>query len=499
MRVYQYNQTKKNVLLLQRLCEDLELLFQKNSTKMMSDLLTEIQSSFIEVGNFLEKDDSNQSIVHKIENICEIIWEISQTSTIDEFGNKYKSLRNEIDELLFFLDTNPKEKIKIAFFAYKADMWTSMAPIWELARFDDRFEVQVIIIPYFDIGNGKSAEFIYEINRFPSELKSLNYEKYDLEIEHPEIIFFHNPYDDQNNLTSVYPKFYSPQLKRNSEILVYAPYNTMGTYMPEKNAHLFYAIGIQNSDIVLAQSQIAADIYKKYLSEEVEVLSFGSPKIDYIVDHCKAKKDIPKKWKEKLEGKKVFLLNTHLLYFPIAAKNDNSAGNYAVRYHKQIIDVFLNNEKCALIWRPHPLLKAMIYDRFPQCIEFVEWFEKQVSKAPNGIVDDTSDYIEAFNCSDAMISTWSSLINEYMVTGKPILIFQKPLKKEIVDISPINRNVNYFIHGTNKVRFDEFRDLIINDNDYMKQKRLDEINISFPNYGKNASKQILQYIINRLR
>ena len=39
-------------------------------------------------------------------------------------------------------------------------------------------------------------------------------------------------------------------------------------------------------------------------------------------------------------------------------------------------------------------------------------------------IDRSGDYRAAFSCSDAMITTYSSMINEYMATGKPIMIFQ---------------------------------------------------------------------------
>ena len=57
--------------------------------------------------------------------------------------------------------------------------------------------------------------------------------------------------------------------------------------------------------------------------------------------------------------------------------------------------------------------------------------EEKINCSSNCIMDNTDDYMIAFQHSDALISTYSSLINEYMVTGKPVMIFQKQQPADI--------------------------------------------------------------------
>ncbi|MCM1237294.1 MAG: hypothetical protein NC489_45075 [Ruminococcus flavefaciens] len=49
----------------------------------------------------------------------------------------------------------------------------------------------------------------------------------------PDIIYFHNPYDNWNLVTSVGPRFYSSNLKKYTEKLVYIPYFILGEIEPD--------------------------------------------------------------------------------------------------------------------------------------------------------------------------------------------------------------------------------------------------------------------------
>ena len=262
---------------------------------------------------------------------------------------------------------------------------------------------------------------------------------------------------------------------------------------------MFTAPGVYYSDYVIAQSQRVKEIFESYGHNEEKIIAFGSPKIDAIVKNNKNTQKLPETWTKKLSNKKIFLLNTHLSYFPKAFQYAESPDNYAVKFHKEILDTFLNREDCGLIWRPHPLMKNMLQGRFPECLDFINYFERQILQSTNGIIDETGDYAKAFYCSDALISTWSSLINEYMATGKPILIIQRMVNEEVNKISPINRNVNYFRIGKNKMTFADFRDNVLQGNDFMYEERMEAVRKAFPNMDGNAGNKILEFLTNKLR
>lgn len=465
----------------------------------IQQILQTVQEIIIEIGNTLEKNGvaSDDEMIKRLEDFCEDVWRCTQIKDRIVRQKFIKKMQESILDYKRSIDEQFEvEPIKIAFFPYKADMWNCMEPIWEEAR-KGGFTVQVVLLPFLKKDKPEEG-WKYEVERFPKELKIIDYQMYDLEKEHPEVIFFHNPYDDSNNLTTVPSQFYSERLRENTEMLIYAPYCTAGVFNPGRSNFMYNAPGTYFADVLLAQSEKMKSIYLKFEHENQIILDFGSPKIDYIKNKIKsAQIDIPESWKEKIRGKKVFLLNTHLSYFPNAVTKTGKSDNYAVKYHNEILKAFLNRDECALIWRPHPLLKTMIYGRFPQCIEYIKYFEKLIINSSNGIIDETPDYLNTFMISDAMLSTWSSLVCEYMVTEKPILVFQKKVQQEKEENILLDRNVNYFRTGQGGMSFLTFRDNVINDIDVQKEMRRKAIQEAFPNLKESASKKIIKYIEER--
>ena len=398
----------------------------------------------------------------------------------------------QVDEVL--KNHIPNDRFQIVFMPYKADMWTSMESIWESAILDDECEVTVVPMPYYDIGNSKNVSFIYEGDRFPERVKCVHYEVYSESEKYPDVIVIHNPYDEMNTLTRVPERFYSSTLLNCTAKLVYSPYYTLALCNSVKTQGSMLAPANQNADIILCQSEQMKQAYEKLGYPCEKLITYGSPKIDSVINGKITKNDIPKEWKDKIKDKKVFLLNTHLGYFPQSVLNTGKTGDYAVRFHDEIIDTFLNRDDCVLIWRPHPMLKMMLRGKFPQCLEYVNTFEAKVREADNGIIDELGDYRYSFACSDALLSTWSSLINEYMVTKKPALIFQTRLMEEMEKNALINLNVNYFRFGAGGMTFEEFRDNVIAGIDPKYQLRIDEINKAFPNLEGQAGNRIYKYL-----
>ena len=267
---------------------------------------------------------------------------------------------------------------------------------------------------------------------------------------------------------------------------MYSPYFSHGTYVPNKSDFQYIVPGTINADKIIVQSEKVKKIYITYGFNESKLVVAGSPKIDAVVNLNVDNIDIPVEWKEKLDNKKVFLLNTHLTYFPASFSNKTKSGNYGVRFHNEILKAIIDKKDVGMIWRPHPLLKNMIIDRFPECREYIEYFEKSLLESSNCVIDNQGDYRPAFVFSDALISTWSSLINEYMVLGKPVMIFQRQLSDDVRSQSPIDRGLNYFRFGPNGMSFEEFINMVVDEKDPLKEERMKMIKQAFKNIDGSA-------------
>lgn len=476
MRQYEKKAIKDTLKLLQRLHILVGQAVSAKNYKAAGDALTQGQQGAIELGTKIEeRAGEGTRTVHLLEAYCEQVWQFSRKIP-GISGNTIRSgLDAVIDNVRESLDELDWEPFRVLFLPYKASMWTAFDSIYRSAAKDECCEAAVVAIPYYEIGNKlKEPVFCYEKEKFPSDIPITDWQEYSLEKEHPDMIFIHNPYDDGNNLTSVHPFYYSDNLKKHTACLIYSPYFTIGGYTRGKSDFHYINKGTVNADKVIVQSEFVEKIYESYGYHADKFLSCGSPKADYVIQNMNSRLQLPKEWEEKLSGKKVFLLNTHLSYFPSGYSYKDYWGyNFAEVYHNQLLRAIRERKDCGLIWRPHPLLFTMVHTRFPECEEYVNHLREELEHSDNCVIDTSGDYRNAFGCSDALISTYSSLNHEYLITGKPVMIFQTPPTDAGGERSPIDFRTCYFRFGReDKMTFGAFMDMVCRGEDPKREERI---------------------------
>ena len=81
-----------------------------------------------------------------------------------------------------------------------------------------------------------------------------------------------------------------------------------------------------------------------------------------------------------------------------------------------------NQEEIALLWRPHPLIKATIESMRPELWLSYQKIVEQYKKEGWGIYDDTADVDRAMIISDAYYGDYSSLVPLYQKLKKNVLL-----------------------------------------------------------------------------
>lgn len=90
---------------------------------------------------------------------------------------------------------------------------------------------------------------------------------------------------------------------------------------------------------------------------------------------------------------------------------------------RDVFEVFRENqEEVALLWRPHPLIKATIESMKPQLWEEYEGIVKEYREAGWGIYDDTADVDRAIALCDGYYGDGSSIVRLCREVGKPVMI-----------------------------------------------------------------------------
>lgn len=411
----------------------------------LTEVFIQCQDAAMRIGTHLEIfGEKYRPIVNILEDYCEKIYQMSiLLSDKDGCRKLSKKIRKQLVELQNRIQYEvPDERKEVVFLPYKASMWDSLESVWRAADEDENTDAYVIPIPYYDKSPaGGYQEEHYEGELYPEYVPITRYDEYDFENRRPDAIYIHNPYDNNNHVTSVHPFFYSSNLKKFTEQLIYIPYFILQESSPNdkeavKDAEGFCITpGVFNADKVIVQSENMKKIYIDVLTEfmkknskkdtrkywEKKILGLGSPKMDKVFAAGKEDAKVPKEWlkvieKEDGSRKKIVFYNTGL----------TALLQHGEKLLDKIEDTFKEfREKegeIALLWRPHPLFRATIASMRPELKERYERIVEEYCRQSWGIYDDTADLDRAVVISDVYYGDASSVVQLFNKANKRALI-----------------------------------------------------------------------------
>jgi len=399
------------------------------------EYLAQMQEMAILLGTGLDETIGEGSEeVSLLEKYCELVWKCNNTETAEEILAVLEEMEQLVLRVGTLVSEDMKEKKIIVFLPYKASMWDSLESIWKAAVENPDCEPYVVPIPYYDkLPNGRFGEMHYEGERFPKYVPVVPYQEFNLALEQPDVIFFHNPYDAFNHVTTVHPAFYSDKLKKYTKKLVYVPYYvSLNTVTPESVT----MPGAVFADLVYVSSEKIREVYLKAFTEmreqefhteqlkDEKIIVAGSPKVDrveYYIAHPELC-ECPEEWKSMLyrngEKRKALLLNTSL-------GDMLRHGQVHVDGIKRAIEEFKRRDDCVLWWRPHPLVRPTLEFVQPEIYHQYVALEEQYLEENIGIFDTTEDVERAIVMTDGYYGVpSSSLVTMYGLTGKPILVHE---------------------------------------------------------------------------
>lgn len=406
------------------------------------------QETAVTLGSYLETLDMDYApLVSTLEEYCENVYQMSINVQDENLCRKLsKKIRKQLLQLQNAVTYDmPPDRKEVVFLPYKASMWDSLESVWRAAQEDAECDAYVIPIPYYDKNaDGSLCEEHYEADLYPKDVPITRYDEYDFEMRRPDIIYIHNAYDNWNLVTSVHPKFFSNNLKKYTEKLVYIPYFVLAEVDPENAQavdhikHFCFMPGIVNADKVIVQSEDMKRIYiNEYLKAarehglqgkhldrnflEQKFLGLGSPKYDKICSVKKEDLEVPQEWLkviEKPDGswKKIILYNTGIA--ALLAYNEK----WMNKIEDALASFRANQDEIALLWRPHPLIESTMKSMRPEILQRYRSLKDKFLAEGWGIYDETADVDRAVVLSDAYYGDGSSVVQLYQQTGKPIMI-----------------------------------------------------------------------------
>jgi hypothetical protein len=305
---------------------------------------------------------------------------------------------------------DPDVTYTVVFMPYNASMWDSLHTIWAAAHADPQVEAIVVPIPYAErLPNGSPGAWHVHTDDLPPEVPVTPYTEFDLPGTHPDVVYVHNPYDGNNRVTTVAPQFYSAELRPHTDLLVYVPYYVSATTPGE---HLYLSPSFELFDKVIVQSEeIDQPVIEKWTSNKVVPL--GSPKFDYAGT---TGSPAPPEWTERMNGK-IALLQVTSLSTLLGAERQAF-----MRKLNEVLDVVEASQDLMLWWRPHPLEQATIASMVPDIEPLYTAYEERARRSDRVIVDTSMDLQRAIHNTHAYYGHWSSVVDLFGFTGKPIVV-----------------------------------------------------------------------------
>lgn len=458
MRKQQTQQLLELVDTLQEAQQECQRFFKMRNCAAVVNLLGDSQEAVRKMTAFIAEVQGKETKTAALLKECYESFYQAGAGLLDNQAVKppFAQIKQQLKKVKYSIQTELKpDRMEVLFLPYKAAMWDSLESVWLAAKSDPACDAVVVPIPYYDRNpDGSLGKMHYEGELYPADISIVDWQTYDVVNCHPDVIFIHNPYDDENLVTSVHPAFYSRRLRACTDMLVYIPYFVISGNVSE---HFCTVAGCIYAHKTILQSKSVCDTYIRIFKEAFgnrfgnpknKFIALGSPKFDKVTSVKRGMYTIVKELDKLLVGKKVILYNTS-----IGAMLKNCE-QYLVKL-RYVLSVFRGCEDVVLWWRPHPLLENTLDSMRPALAntyrKIVNEYKREAygffgdtlalyqEHKPQGkgsdennknkmklkgtfIYDDSPDLHRAIEMSDAYFGDGSSIVELYKLTGKPILI-----------------------------------------------------------------------------
>ena len=256
---------------------------EKREKEEVDARLSMLQEMAVSVGNRIErKYGEGKQSVSILEDYCELLYRLHVAVQEENCGEEKEMLFKTLFHLLENLREVVKKDVKreIVFLPHSVQAFSSIRPLVDAFLREERIEVKIIPIPYYDVFlDGSSSEPHYEGSAFPEGYTITDYTKYPFAEELPDSIVLCSPYDAFNASWTVDPFFYSKNMQHFTSKLIYIPWFVTDEIDPKdpEDGKAFYNMryyvtvpGVFHADYTLVQSEGMKEAYLEKISRFLE-------------------------------------------------------------------------------------------------------------------------------------------------------------------------------------------------------------------------------------
>lgn len=409
----------------------------------VAKMLEETQNLALQAGKKIEDSKGEGTkTVQCLEKYCEDVYRLFSILTGENIeDNLEEVLNNMLDDVINVKEIagdELKSKKTIVFLPFMASAWYTMEEEWKEAMADENNEVYVVPIPYSDRDIiARVGEMHYEGDKFPDYVPVMDYEKFNIEAIHPDVIYINNPYDEYNYSMVVPNIYFASSLKNMTDKLVYIPWfftDEIGLYDERAIKNMKYYVtvpGIVNSDEIILWSdaikqsyvevlcQWAGEDTKEIWENKIVVKERSTVDKSKIVD--KNQLEVPSSWKKVLLDSKGNWKKTIL--YVTESESILEHGDRALDKIESSLNILKEaGNSIALLWKPQKDIEQFIIAKKPECLDRYQSIVSNFKSQNWGIFDENPDSDLSIDLSDAYYGDTNEIVQKFRNQGKPVMI-----------------------------------------------------------------------------
>ena len=371
------------------------------------------------------------------------------------------------------LDRRPAgEKIRIGFILQDPTSWAVVQSVYEAALRDERTEAVPLLVPEMEysfyirvkkVDWGKTYRFGEK--RFGDRcVKTWNPDTETwtdpgtLDLDY---VFMDRPYE-----TYMPKKYRASSLRKICRVcfVPYAPPLTLETELTF-NSHF-----IRNVSLIFAEKKWSYDYLIKKLAPTVragdqKVFDIGYPKYDLNREELAGESPV---WPRERQAGRV-----RIMWTPRWTMDPMLCASSFFRYKDDFLRLAEERGDIDLVFRPHPLALRNYVEKGYITQEDLDDYICRLTSLENAALDQRNTYYDTFWSSDILISDMSSMLEDYLMTGKPIIFCPTQAGKTMSDDSrfPISEFMDGFYTAGNFEEITRITDSLASGEDPKKPQR----------------------------
>lgn len=201
-------------------------------------ILVDSQQYAASFGELIErlKGKNNETIrviIEKLEAYCECVYQGFYAIDTESEKPAFEKMGQALDELIEVVQERILDRKEVLFLPITSDWWDSFSKYYRAEKQKDHTDVSVVPLallkknPYGDISHTNSdADQAASLDGYPEGIVFTDWETYNVSLLCPDRIYIQYPYDDDNPCLMLPPDFYTSELQKYTDELIYIPVNT---------------------------------------------------------------------------------------------------------------------------------------------------------------------------------------------------------------------------------------------------------------------------------